>query len=493
MAEEQYSPKQTFKNTSLYFITNVLQKALSFFLLPIYTVFLTPKDYGLVSLISTFLGVIALLITLALNGAISRYYFIYKNQEKKQKEFIGTILIGIIISSAFWFILIIIFEDFVINTFLKGIKFYPYVFLSLVTTVAAPVYSIFQTVLQVKQDAKGYSINSLLYFSFAISLNIILIVILKLGVTGLLLANAIPSVLFSFVSIYILIKKNHIKFVFRKSYMVEAIRFSVPLIPHILSGSIADYVSKSYLYFKSNLTNVGLNNIAFQFGTIIDLVQNAISSALSPYMYNTLDNNRENEQILIKTTTMFFKIVCFFSLGITLISKELVYLMTNGNEFNTSWYAIPIIAFGALFYSLYNIYGTLLFYNIKGTRYIWIASFAGNFTNILFTFFYTESYTYLTPAIASVIYKAIMFMIVYFISRRIEPVKYELGKMILIIILFIVSSIVGLAPDLILLNEKLSWVLFLWKLIVLIIASVILLFEDKEKIILLLKNLKIFK
>jgi O-antigen/teichoic acid export membrane protein len=482
MAEKQYSPIQTLKNTSLYFVTNFLQKALSFFLLPLYTVFLTPGDYGLVSLLSTFFGVVALLITLALNGAISRYYFIYKSDEKKQKEFIGTILVGIFINCLFWFVLIFGIKDVVINIFLKDIDFFPYIFLALITTVASPVYSIYQTILQIKQDAKGYSINSLLYFAVAISLNLLLIVVFKLGVTGLLLANAIPSVLFSIMAAYTLIKKGHVVLVFKGKYMLEALRFSVPLIPHILSGSIADYISKSYLYLKSNLTNVGLNNIAFQFGTILDIIQSAISSALSPYMYDTLDNQRDKERELIKTTTLFFKVVCFFSLGITLISKEIVYLMTSGDNFNAAWNAIPIIALGALFYSLYTIYGTLLFYNVKGTRFIWIASFSGNFVNILFTYWFTEQYTYLTPAIAGVVYKAIMFIIVYYISRKIEPVKYELGKMLMIILLFIVFSAIGLAPDIMMSDQHLSLNLFMWKVFVFIMASILLLYEDRKNL-----------
>ena len=93
MDHNEYSIKRVLKNSSIYSFINVLQKAISFFLLPIYTAFLTPGDYGLVALISSFFGFIALLIMLALNGAISRYYFVYKNDEKRVKEFLGTIVI----------------------------------------------------------------------------------------------------------------------------------------------------------------------------------------------------------------------------------------------------------------------------------------------------------------------------------------------------------------------------------------------------------------
>ena len=479
MVQEEYSTKKTLKNTSIYFITGVLQKALSFFLLPLYTIYLTPGDYGLVALISTFFGVVALLITIALNGAIARYYFVYKNDERKQKEFMGTIIIGVIFNCILWFILILGFRNIITGFFLKDIDFFPYIFLALLSTVTSPIYFIYQTILQVKQDAKGYSINSIFYFLLAVSLNLLFIVGFKLGATGLLLAGAIPSVLFSFIATIVLIKKRYIAIAFKWTHMVEALRFSIPLIPHILSGSIADYISKSFLYLKSNLANVGLFNIAFQFGTILDIIQSSISSALLPMVYDTLDNHRENEQNLIKTTTLFFKVICFFALGLTLTSKEIVFFMTSNTNFHIAWRAIPIIAFGALFYSLYNTYSNLLFYNIKGTRYIWIASLSGNLANIAITVWLTSRFMYLMPAIAGVIQKAIMFLIVFYISRKLEPVKYELQKMMLIILLFIFATTIGLAPDIIMPNEHLNIYWFFWKTLIFIIAGTILLYDDR--------------
>lgn len=479
MEQKEYSTKKTLKNTSIYIFTGVLQKALSFFLLPLYTIYLIPDDYGLVTLISTFMGFVALLITLALNGAISRYYFVYKNDEKKLKEYLGTIIFGVIFNCILWFILIVGFKNIITSVFLKNIEFFPYIFIALLSTITSPIYSIYQSILQIKQNAKGYSANSLIYFCFAVGLNLLFIVGFKLGATGLLLANAIPNILFSIVAIITLVKKKHIAVAFKWPYMAESLRYSIPLIPHILSGTIADYISKSFLYLKSNLANVGLYSVAFQFGTILDIIQSSISNALYPLVYDTLDNHRDEEQKLIKTTTLIFKGMCFLSLGLALTSKEVVFLMTSNRSFHTAWKAIPIIALGSLFFSLYATYGTLLTYNKKGTKYFWIASLSGNLANIAFTVWLTTKFMYLTPAIAGVLQKAIMFLIVYYISRKLEPVKYEFNKMMLIILLFIVSVSIGLAPDIFIPNDHLDIYRFLWKTMIFMFAATILLYEDR--------------
>jgi O-antigen/teichoic acid export membrane protein len=321
MKTEEFSVSKTFNNSTIYFVTNVLQKAISFFLLPLYTVYLSTADYGLVSLILSFLGVVTLLITLALNGSVSRYYFVYKKEEKKQKQFIGTVVITIIINSLVWFILLVLFHNIISEYFLQNISFYPFVFVALLSTVTAPVYLLYQTILQIKQRAKAFAANSLSFFILAITLNILLIVVFRMGALGMLLAISIPNMLFSVYAVFSLIKRKHIVFVFRLIYLKEALKFSIPLIPHVLSGTIADYISRNVLYLKTNLSNVGLYNVAFQFGSIINIVVNSVYYAFLPFIYNSLDEKGEKLNRLIKLNTLILNILVIVALILSLFSK----------------------------------------------------------------------------------------------------------------------------------------------------------------------------
>lgn len=480
--KEEFSISKSFNNSTIYFITSVLQKALSFFLLPLYTIYLGTEDYGLVSLILSFFGIVTLFITLALNGSVSRYYFIYKNEEEKQKEFIGTIIMGLIFNSLLWFILLLSFNNIITSVFLQNINFFPYVFVALLSTVTAPVYLIYQSVLQIKQKAGTYAGNSLAFFILAITLNIVLIVGFRMGALGMLIAASVPNFLFSFYAVFNLIKRKHIIFVFRVNHLKEALKYSIPLIPHALSGTISDYISRNILYLRTSLSNVGLYNIAFQFGSILDIVLNSLYSALVPLFYNSLDEKGEKKEKLIKLFTLIFRLIALISLFLSLFSKELVYLMTSKPEYYPSWKAIPLIAYSVLFSFLYSTYGTLLFYNIKGTRYIWIASISGNMANIGFTIYFTKLFSFLTPAIALVIQRAIMFLMVYIISRKIEPVNFELKKMLLIILCFVFFVAVGIGPSLYFITQELNLALISWKVLVFIIAALVLLYKDRQAI-----------
>ena len=66
------------KNSSIYSGANVLQQMLAFFLLPLYTRFLTPNDYGIISVVNSVAAFLVILLNLSLYAAVSRFYFDYK-------------------------------------------------------------------------------------------------------------------------------------------------------------------------------------------------------------------------------------------------------------------------------------------------------------------------------------------------------------------------------------------------------------------------------
>jgi O-antigen/teichoic acid export membrane protein len=55
--------KQFFKNSTIYIIGNILVKGISLFLVPIYTRYLSPGEYGIIDLFSVIGSFISLTIT----------------------------------------------------------------------------------------------------------------------------------------------------------------------------------------------------------------------------------------------------------------------------------------------------------------------------------------------------------------------------------------------------------------------------------------------
>ena len=112
------------RNASIYTIGNILPKAAGFLLLPVYTRFLTPADYGIISSMLMLGTLLAVLLTLAVGRSIYRLYYDYQSVEGK-REFLGTISIFLFLISTFSILIMFLLRDYVGHIF-KSIPFFPY-------------------------------------------------------------------------------------------------------------------------------------------------------------------------------------------------------------------------------------------------------------------------------------------------------------------------------------------------------------------------------
>ena len=83
--------KALFKHSRNYFYATMATKALSFISIPVYTRLLTVEDYGVVNVFMSFVGIVAVLLTLSSEVSIGRYYYDAKSEEDF-KRFVGTSL-----------------------------------------------------------------------------------------------------------------------------------------------------------------------------------------------------------------------------------------------------------------------------------------------------------------------------------------------------------------------------------------------------------------
>ena len=62
----------------------VVSRLISFILLPLYTRYLTPKDYGLLEVIDVTTAMIGIVIAIGITSALSRFY--YESDEEKERN-----------------------------------------------------------------------------------------------------------------------------------------------------------------------------------------------------------------------------------------------------------------------------------------------------------------------------------------------------------------------------------------------------------------------
>ncbi|MFZ6012431.1 MAG: lipopolysaccharide biosynthesis protein, partial [Bacteroidota bacterium] len=125
--------KEISLGTFNYGLGKFIPQLVGFFLIPVYTAFLTPNDYGIVESTMAIANFTMILMRLALPGSISRYYFDY-GEGKELSDYITTLhrtllAVSVIVGAACYFVL-----QESLHLIFPGLPFWPFIAIILVTT-----------------------------------------------------------------------------------------------------------------------------------------------------------------------------------------------------------------------------------------------------------------------------------------------------------------------------------------------------------------------
>jgi len=426
------------KSSVIYTITTILQNGIAFFLLPLYTRYLTPTDYGILAVVSSINGFLSIFLMLALNGAMTRFYFDYRFEPEKLKVFWGTILTFILIVSMGAGGLLILFGQILFKPVIGEIPFWPFVALGIGAVMFQPFFTIYLSLLQTREKAGKYAVFSLIQFMINISLTITLVVFVGWGAEGPLTATLTTAVLFFIASIYAL--RDDVVFGISKIYLKEALRYSLPLVPHSLASQISNATGKLFLNYLVNTGSAGLYNIGFMFGSIIGVVSDGINKAYVPVSMGILSTNRREELDHLKNIVLFLVVMyCLLGALISLFAKEAILILTT-EAFYKSYVIVPFLAFYFVLGGIYYILVNILFFVKRATKFVAIGTGIGAFSNILLSWLLIPRYGLFGAAAATIIAQVIGTIFIGFIGHAFEIIRWEYRKFVSIFILSAVFS-----------------------------------------------------
>ena len=474
--------KTVLKNSFYYTFSSFLVKAFGFFLLPIYTAYLSPNDYGITNLVHSFLGVATFLVSFSLYAAIPRFYVEYKDDQVKIKTLFGSIVIFTFISGIAFLIVSILFSSVIVRFIFTGVSFYPYVLIALVILLFQSLHTIHENILKAIQNGKFLAILSIIVFLVQTSITIIFVVILGLGPVGVLLSQAIISFIYSIFMIFDLRKRNLLSFSFDLKILKRALAYSIPIIPHNLSTSIASFISKIFINNSKSLATVGLYGIAMQFGSLIDLFQTSVNKAFSPWFYSVLHDGKGKSDIdQMEFAKILLSLYSIIYLGIGLFSQEAILLMTH-SRYALAWKVVPILVVAFSVKSIYYFYVNILFYHQEAAKRIFYASLTGSFLDIVLAAILIPLYGMYGAALSFLIAKICIVAIVVMLCRKYNKGMFRLLGMIKTILPSIVLIPVGLVFSYTRYETLFNWGNFLYKFLLCICYSGFLIIRNKEQV-----------
>lgn len=304
-----------------YFSGDVLNKLVIFLVLPIFTRFLTPEDFGYLETMRIVMAVCVSIIGLEAYSLIVRDFFgeTRKNIDK---------LISTNLYTGFFIIIILLilsvspigiwFSDFIVFP----VAWLPIVLiLSFFTFIGNTLYRI----LQAQQKPKLFVLVQLFTSITTVCIGLYLVVYRGLDWTGRFWATLIVTGLLAvFTLSYLKLNKLLIAF-YGKKYLRRIALFGIPLIPHTIGGWLMTSVDRIYLNRLSGVNETGLYSIAFMFSMIVMFIVDSVNKAVLPIFFEKLQNINYATRIrIIQLTYLYDLFILSLSMVVSVVSYFLV-------------------------------------------------------------------------------------------------------------------------------------------------------------------------
>lgn len=484
------SGKRIIINSLIYTMNGLLIKCFSFFLLPLYTFYLTTEDYGITSLVASFISTASFIVSFSLFSAVMRFYVELKETPEKLKRFYGTMVIFVTSSSFVFGVLLSTFRTKVSGLIFSGIDYYPIIFMCLISLCFNSLYTVFDQILRSQQKALKSTIFSSILFFIIVGLNILFVVFFKMGAKGVILSSLIGYAICSLYFIIEMCLKRLIVFCIDLKLLKESLKYSIPIMPHNLSTNIALLVSKVLIGGSVSLTGVGLYSVASQFGNMADTIQGYVDSAYGPWLYEKL-HNKENDykQSIRDISKLLISVIGLFFLGIALFSQDYILLFLDESYFE-SWKYIPLIVIIFTIKTIYYFYVEVMFFYKKASNKLFIATFSGSLINILLSYLIIPILGIYGSILADAIAMLVRVSIIVYISKKYDNIGLRISDFIINAIIVSVFICLGLYLSYTKYEFIFSISNFIYKIFIVIVYLIFSSLINKKQLMPILNKLK---
>jgi len=333
------SLKKMLSHSAVYGVGTVLAKATSVIMLPIYTRYLTPADYGLLELLSLLTDLTALLFGMRIFTGVYRYYFDTDDVQRKN-EVISTALIANVAMHAIgvFFLVclsypasILVMKD---SSHQGLIVAFAFSLLTMSLTTVPMLY------IRAQQKPWFYLMVSASKLALQVLFNVIFVVVLHWGPAGIVASTLITGLIIgTSLSLWV---TRHTGLRFSKDVVKRLITFGWPLMLANLGSFYLSFGDRMFLQHYWGLAVVGLYALAYRFGYALYSV--AFGTFMLIWSTESYQVYRQDNRLQIFQRTFILTIcsMIFLATGLCVFAKEILQVM-SAPEFLPAHLIIPFV------------------------------------------------------------------------------------------------------------------------------------------------------
>lgn len=408
----------------------------SFLLLPLYTKFLTPEDYGYLAIFSVFQSIIEITAVFGLSSGLFRYYLMAKDEAEQR----------MVMNTCFWtqtlFIIVLAAITLpMVSQFsqvLFGSTKYSYLFTMVTATGLLSAFGSFIfSFMRAKRKPVFFAFAQIVKVTLLTLTNVYFVAVLHWNYSGIIIGNL--TVLIVITVIVLGWFSRFIGFSFSAVILKKLFVFISPIYVVNLFFLLLNLSDRFFLNHFLTPTEVGLYSYGNKIGSIVMIgVVTPFSTAIVPYALSIAKEDHF-KKTFSKIIKYFLLILIYLSMCIFYFSKEIVLAVSNASYVDASGIVGPILL-SSIFYGLY--YNLSIAIDIVEKTYLAtivvvtgaVVSISLNYSTIPFLGMYGS-------ALASCVSNGVLLLFMYYYCQKYFYIHYEVNAFLRVIGIIIFYSI----------------------------------------------------
>lgn len=336
------------KDTAIFAVGNIGSKFILFFMMPLYSAYLSTAEFGVAELVFTFGQFIVPFITLDLVQAITRFGLV-KDESTENVAFIG--FWAWIISSIIALALVPLYG---LYKPIQQWRWYLAAYL-----IAFNAVSLELGYLKVKDKNNLYALTSLLQTFLMATLNILLLAVIRMGIQGYLIANITASVCASLVPFFVgNFWKDIQAGVFDSTLLYKMIAYSAPLVLNTVSWWLIHSSDKIMIEAMISASALGLYTVAAKMPSLMNVIISIFQQSWGISSIKEAESSNDSEFY----TTVFYGysfITCGACIFLVSIIKPFMHIYVSNESYFVAWRFVPLLLASSVFSSISSFFGGL--------------------------------------------------------------------------------------------------------------------------------------
>ena len=396
--------KNLVSNTLILGLGVFASKFLVFLMMPLYTGILSPGEYNLADLISQAANLIMPLACIGITDGVFRFTL---DGERNRKSVLSSGLAILLCVGALFVAL---------SPLISLIDYFSsYSLLIAAYVISANLHSLCAQYVRACNRTKLFAVQGILNTALVIALNVLLLVVFKLGVLGYVLSVVISDFL---ISIFLLVVGGVAKDIdpreIKKETVTSLVKYSVPMIPATIFWWITSVSDRYMVTFMRSELESGLYTAAYKIPTMLALVSNVFIEA---WQYSAVSEKEGREKFFGKVFE-YYQAIIFVASGAMIALSQIFIIVLCADSYYEAWRFIPVLTISAVFSGFTAFFGSIYLVKKKSVL-TFVTSMTGAIVNIALNLLLIPELGAQGAAIATTVSYATVFVI-----RAINTRKY---------------------------------------------------------------------